>query len=722
VLRRDSAGGPWPQVSAWPPLPPGAWLRPPASPLPFPLEEPGYRLYAFARHALWHGVRALGLGPGDEVLMPAYNHGSEVEALLRAGVEPRFYAGRADLSPDEAELGSLAGPRTRALYIIDYLGFPQDGARWRRWCDAHGLLLIEDAAQAWLATHGGFPAGAHADLAVYCLYKTFGLTEGAALVSRLPPPPLRHDPGTGLTDAARRHLLWAVQRSGALSELARRRPRRRRVEGGDDPFELYPTFDSLPWSSVAFLVPRLAADDAAAARRANYRIMLAELRDSVPEPFGDLPDGASPFVLPVRTAAKPALLERLRAHGIKAMDVWADTHAAIPGAFPQVGARRATTVGLPVHQELRLTELDRILGVVTRRPARPRPLRVEPVADLAELRGDWDELAARADNPFATWEWISTWWRHFGAGRPLRTLACREPDGRLVAIVPAFESTRRPLRTLRFIGHDLGDRLGPICDPADAGRTARALAGALRRGHLGADLLLGEQLPGDGAWGTLLGASLVRRESSPVLDLDGAGFDAWLATRSRNFREQVRRRERRLRDEGLRYRLCRSADTLEADLDTLFGLHAARWGERDEAFLPRLLPFHREFAALALARGWLRLWILELAGRPAAAWEGYRFGGADWYYQAGREPALDRHAVGFVLLAHTVRDAMEAGMRRYCLGRGDEGYKRRFASRDPGLVKVVLGRGPAGAAAQAAAAAAPALPSRARRRLAGIAA
>src|SRR5215212_8259238 len=123
MLRADSARRPWSQISAWPPLPPGAWLRPPANPLPFPLEEPNFRLYAFARHALWHGVRELGLEPGDEILMPAYSHGSEVEALLRAGLKLSFYGGRGDLSPDEGELGSLIGPRTRALFVIHYLGF-----------------------------------------------------------------------------------------------------------------------------------------------------------------------------------------------------------------------------------------------------------------------------------------------------------------------------------------------------------------------------------------------------------------------------------------------------------------------------------------------------------------------------------------------------------------------------------------------------------------------
>lgn len=715
---------PPPMLSAWPPLPPGVWLRPPARLLPFPLEEPGYRTYAFARHALWHGVQALGLRRGDEVLMPAYNHGSEVEALLRAGLQPAFYEGGSDLSPDERELESCIGARTRALYVIHYLGFPQDGARWRTFCDERGLLLIEDAAQAWLATSGARPVGSWGHLAVFCLYKTFGVPEGAALVSERPPAPLVHDPGRGLWPVGIRHGLWAAQRSGPLALLVRRRPRLRRpsADGEFDEFELYPTFDSLPWSSTSALVRRLAGDDAAAGRRTNYAIMLAELEERIPEPFGLLPAGASPFVLPIHTNDKRAMLRRLEARGIKALDLWSGTHEAIPDRFPAAAERRATTVGLPVHQELSVRDLDRIVDAVSRRTSRAADLRVECVERLEDLRAEWDDLAAHSENPFATWEWVVTWWRHFGGGRPLRTAACRDPNGRLVAILPAFESARRPARTLRLIGHDLGDRLGPICAPADIARTARALTRALSDRTLGADILIGEQLPGDQRWGGLMGGTLVRRTSSPVLEIEGAGFEAWLASRSANFREQVRRRERRLaRQRGLEYRLCDSPAALDRDLETLFALHAARWGDEDEAFPEPYRQFHRDFAALALERGWLRLWTLELDGRPAAAWHGFRYAGADWYYQAGRDPSIRGEAVGFVLLAHTVRDAMESGLRRYCLGRGDEDYKRRFANRDPGLETVVAGRGLRGGLWQAAATTAPALAPAARRRLAALA-
>src|SRR5207253_3308893 len=123
-----------------------------------------------------------------------------------------------------------------------------------------------------------------------------------------------------------------------------------------------------------------------------------------------------------------------------------------------------------------------------------------------------------------------------------------------------------------------------------------------------------------------------------------------------------------------------------------------------------------EFLSRAAGRGWLRLWFLEVEGRAVAAWLGFRFAGAASYYQAGRDPAWDRYAVGFVLLVHTMRAALEEGCSEYRFLRGGEEFKYRFATDDPGLETFALARGPAARAAVAAAAAAP---RDAVRRLAG---
>jgi CelD/BcsL family acetyltransferase involved in cellulose biosynthesis len=327
----------------------------------------------------------------------------------------------------------------------------------------------------------------------------------------------------------------------------------------------------------------------------------------------------------------------------------------------------------------------------------PSDLRLERLSGLDAGGGDWEALAERAENLFATREWLSTWWRHFGRGE-LLLFGTRRRDDTLTAILPLYRSRLGPARILRFLGHGASDELGPICDPVDTPAVAQALQGALREGSLGAwDVLLAEQLLREKGWSDPLGGTVAREESSPVLRARGRSFEEVLASRSRNFRQQVRRRERRLRREhGLRYRLAEDPARLDADLTALFELHAARWGENGSTvFTPARQAFHREFARLALDKGWLRLWLAEVDGAPVAALYGFRFAGSELYYQSGRDPAWDRYAVGFVLLTHAVRAALEDGCSEYRLLRGGEPYKQRFADYDPGLATLVLARGPA---------------------------
>ncbi len=322
---------------------------------------------------------------------------------------------------------------------------------------------------------------------------------------------------------------------------------------------------------------------------------------------------------------------------------------------------------------------------------------LERVDDPESLRDEWSELAERSGSFFATPEWLLLWWEHFGLDRELLLTAGRGADGRLEAILPFYAWRTRPLRIVRALGHGAGDELGPIGERTVAGPALARWAENERF-----DLLLAEQLPGEGWQAFLPGARLLSRGGSPVLTFDGLTWKELLASKSRNFREQVGRRTRALeRDHDVHYRLVTGPDGLDESLDTFFRLHGLRWGPR--SIIARTAQFQRDFAAVAAERGWLRLWLLSLDGRPAAAWLGFRFEGQECYYQAGRDPAFDSRSVAFVLLAHTVREALEDGAREYRFLRGDEAYKHRFANADPGLETIALPGGPAGRAALAAA-------------------
>jgi dTDP-4-amino-4,6-dideoxygalactose transaminase len=346
------------------PLDPRVWLGRRRGSLPFPLAEEGCRLFSRARHGLLHGLRALDIGPGDEVLTPAYHHGSEVEALERSGARCVFYDCDAGLAPDGLE--RLVGERTRALHLTHHLGLPQDAARWRRWCDERGLVLVEDAAQAWLARTGDRPAGAFGDLAIFSLYKTFGLPDGGALLSRSDAPEADGPRKAAVLGLALEHAAWVAGRSraagGAVSRLRPSRP----YDAAADRDMGAPR----PASAATLVALRRVADPAVAERRReNYDLLLARLGDRVAPPFDTLAPGACPLVLPIAATDKPALLRHLRAKGIRALDLWSVPHPSLPrDRFPRAAALRRTVIGLPVHQELRRRDLERIAATVHAMP------------------------------------------------------------------------------------------------------------------------------------------------------------------------------------------------------------------------------------------------------------------------------------------------------------------------------------------------------------------
>src|SRR3954452_605262 len=166
-------------------------------------------------------------------------------------------------------------------------------------------------------------------------------------------------------------------------------------------------------------------------------------------------------------------------------------------------------------------------------------LTLETVGDLGCVRDEWNTLAERAGQVFATHEWAAVWGEAYGEDRPLLVTACRDSSGRLVALLPLYLSSRRPVRTLRFIGHGPADQLGPVCAPEDRQAAADALRRFLTREFRGWGLLLAERLAPAEGWPGLLGGRVVHREDSPTLVVGGMSFDEFLATRSRNFREQV---------------------------------------------------------------------------------------------------------------------------------------------------------------------------------------
>ncbi|MGI5291840.1 DegT/DnrJ/EryC1/StrS family aminotransferase [Nonomuraea polychroma] len=136
---------------------------------------------------LFAALRGLGVGPGDEVIVPAYTFVASATAVLLAGATPVI----ADVDPVDLHLSASAAeaavtPRTAAIMPVHLAGSPADMDALNAVAARHGLAVVEDAAQAHGATYRGRPIGGLGDAGVYSFQSSKAMTagEGGLIVCR----------------------------------------------------------------------------------------------------------------------------------------------------------------------------------------------------------------------------------------------------------------------------------------------------------------------------------------------------------------------------------------------------------------------------------------------------------------------------------------------------------------------------------------------------------
>ncbi|MCW2771155.1 MAG: hypothetical protein JWR27_2588 [Aeromicrobium sp.] len=121
--------------------------------------------------ALVLALRALDLGPGDEIIVPANTFVATVEAIVLVGATPRFVDAALDTGlMGAAEVEAALSDRTRAIVAVHLFGQLADMDALARCATRHGLVLIEDAAQAHGATWRGTRAGGFGAVGCFSFY------------------------------------------------------------------------------------------------------------------------------------------------------------------------------------------------------------------------------------------------------------------------------------------------------------------------------------------------------------------------------------------------------------------------------------------------------------------------------------------------------------------------------------------------------------------------
>jgi perosamine synthetase len=144
--------------------------------------------------ALHLALHCLGVGPGDEVIVPTFTYIASVNTIAQTGARPVFAESRSsdwllDVSSVEAKITS----RTKAIMAVHLYGVPCDMPALRRIADRHGLAIVEDCAEALGTRLDGTHAGMFGDIGTFSFFgnKTVTTGEGGAVITRDPDLALR---------------------------------------------------------------------------------------------------------------------------------------------------------------------------------------------------------------------------------------------------------------------------------------------------------------------------------------------------------------------------------------------------------------------------------------------------------------------------------------------------------------------------------------------------
>jgi dTDP-4-amino-4,6-dideoxygalactose transaminase len=158
--------------------------------------ETRFAQYVGAKHAiavsscsaaLHLALAALGIGQGDEVIVPSLTFVATVNAVRYVGATPVFadIVGHDDFSIDPKHVAALIGPRTRAILPMHYAGFACDMEALCTLAAKHGLAMVEDAAHAPATTYRGQHVGTFGDAGCFSFFANKNMTcaEGGMLVT-----------------------------------------------------------------------------------------------------------------------------------------------------------------------------------------------------------------------------------------------------------------------------------------------------------------------------------------------------------------------------------------------------------------------------------------------------------------------------------------------------------------------------------------------------------
>ncbi len=287
-------------------------------------------------------------------------------------------------------------------------------------------------------------------------------------------------------------------------------------------------------------------------------------------------------------------------------------------------------------------------------------------------------------------EWMETWLRVFGAGMATRIRTVKEGDS-IIGIAPLMVRDNTAL----LIGDtDVCDYLDFIVTPGREKEFFEIVLDDLKKSGI-KRLDLKHVRPDSNvltvlaplAQGRGLAVETTKDNVSFEMELP-ASFEEYLESLSTKQRHEVRRKLRRLNEEGnIEYRFVNEGAAVRTNMDTFFKMFVESRRDKADFMTEKMASYFRLLADAMARAGLLRLGVLELDGKPLAEIMCFDYQDCIYLYNSGYDPAYVSLSAGLLSKVLAIKDSIEKGRKKFDFLKGAETYKSHLGGREVPLFR-----------------------------------
>jgi len=300
---------------------------------------------------------------------------------------------------------------------------------------------------------------------------------------------------------------------------------------------------------------------------------------------------------------------------------------------------------------------------------------------------EWDCL-------FVTPIWMKAWWDVFG-GRGILKLWSVRSDHRIIGIAPLVVEGS----TAQLVGHkDVCDYLDFIVARGEEAPFFSSIIALLREQGI-TQLNLGPLHVNSKACRYLpkiaenLNCDIRLYQEDVLFEMTlPDSWDAYLKSISGKYRHEIRRKLRKLENAGrFEYRIVENSQDLENGINIFLSLFRSNRTDKSEFMTDQMVSFFNVLASSFLRIGMLKLYILEINGKPVGAVMCFDYRSEMYLYNNGYDDRFSWLSVGFISKLFSIRDSIQRRKKTYNFLKGSETYKKRLGGQEIPIYRCRIG-------------------------------